>query len=396
MAASTAESGLGNPLSFLNASPAAGGAAPQQQQFAQLLGVNGTPPLISDEAVAAASGKGTTEKGVGKHYWPVELHRPVGASAGLKAVIQLAETAIQTAVDLLGRGTPVPPPKVDDLLKPAVYEELGEGEAAEDYAEAFKKVQTRQKALVGLDDEVVKAAIVVAEGKDETLAAIKKIVAALNSKLDAVTAKKLKPAEEQALMKLISRAVEAVYKLVNAAADVNEAVAGGSEGAAAGAGQAGGGAAGGDGMGGLASLLPMLAMIPMGLMSAAPAVINAVQQHNEKQQEQAEKAAAAGAPGGPPPADPNAAPGAPNTALAAAPPGDPTAPGAAQPAGAPAPAAGENHTTGAAVLPGGVPLRPRRDRPAGNNPTADGNEAQTAEHVEVTHDAPETGAQIIT
>ncbi|MFJ1461197.1 hypothetical protein [Nocardia sp. N2S4-5] len=374
MTASTAESGLGNPLSLLTGQSATTGGAPQQ--FASLLG--GTPPILNTGETDVAD----EEKGVGEHYWPVELHRPGGASAGLKAVIQLAETAIQTAVDLLGRGTPVLPPKVDDLLKPAVYEDLGEGKASEEYTEAFDKVQKRQKALVGLDDEVVKAAIVVADGKDKTLAAIKNIVKALNAKLEAVGGGKLKAAQEQQLMTLIARAVEAVYKLVNAAAEVNDAVAGGSEGAAQGAAQAGGG--GGDASS-LASLLPMLAMIPMGLMSLAPTVIDMAQKFNEKQQEQAA--------GGAPPADPNAAPGAPDAALAAAPPGDPTA---QPPEGTAQPAGGPNNSTGAAVLPAAGPLRARRDRPAGNNPAAP-DKAEDPEHPDSGDDGTAVaGAQIVT
>lgn len=374
MTASTAQPGLGNPLALLTGQSATTGAP---QQFASLLG--GTPPILNTTATDVAD----EEKGVGEHYWPVELHRPAGASAGLKAVIQLAETAIQTAVDLLGRGTPVLPPKVDDLLKPAVYEDLGEGKASEEYTEAFEKVEKRQKALVGLDDEVVKAAIVVAEGKDKTLAAIKNIVKALNAKLDAVGGGKLKAAQEQQLMTLIARGVEAVYKLVNAAAEVNEEVAGGSEGATQGAAQAGG--AGGDG-GSLASLLPMLAMIPMGLMSMAPTVIDMAQKFNEKQQEQA-------APGGAPPADPNAAPGTPGAALAAAPPGDPTA----QPPAGAAPPATDNNSTGAAVLPTTGPLRARRDRPAGNNPAAPDKPAEDPEHPDTGDDGTAVaGAQIIT
>ncbi|WP_280256873.1 hypothetical protein [Nocardia wallacei] len=387
MTASTADSGLGNPLSFLTgASNTVSGTGPAgSAQFASLLG--GTPPMLKSVETTATDVT-DSEYGVGKHYWTVKLHRPAGASAGLKAVIQLAETAIQTAVDLLGRGTPVLPPKVDDLLKPAVYEDLGEGKASEEYTEAFEKVQKRQKALVGLDDEVVKAAIVVADGKDKTLAAIKNIVKALNAKLEAVGGGKLKAAQEQQLMTLIARAVEAVYKLVNAAAEVNDEVAGGSEGAAQGASQAGGGAGGGD-AGSLASLLPMLAMIPMGLISMAPAAIDMAQKFNEKQQEQAA--------GGPPPGDPNAAPGttgAPDAALAAAPPGDPTA---QPPAGAAPPAGTENNSTGAAVLPTTGPLRARRDRPAGNNPAAPDKPAEDPEHPDTGDDGTAVaGAQIIT
>ncbi|MBB5918756.1 hypothetical protein BJY24_007668 [Nocardia transvalensis] len=372
MAASTAESGLGNALSLGTDSPLAG--TPLQ---------SAATSLFSSGTEATATAAKSSGKGVGKHYWTVTLTPPAGASAALKSFVKLAETAIQTAVDLLGRGTPELPPKVDDLLQPQIFESLGEGEASKEYRKAVDMVQKRQKSLLEVDDEVVQASLDVANGAADTLTAIKHIVNELKGKLKAVGSGKLKAAQEEALMWHISEAVEAVYKLVDAQATVNDAVAGGSKGSQGSGGQAGG--AQGGGGGGLESLLPMLAMIPMGLASLAPPVMDALKKEQEKHEEQG-KADQAGAPPGTPgapPADPNAV-GAPGAAPAAAPPGQPVAntgaPAQAQPADA-------KNAAGATALPNvKAPLQARRDRPASNTQQTGGQATDEQKEAEDGHE----------
>ncbi|WP_040785507.1 hypothetical protein [Nocardia pneumoniae] len=304
-----------------------------------------------------------------KHFWLVDLHCPPGASEGLRAFIALADTAIQTAVDLLGRGMTTPPPKVDDLLEPAFYETLGKGKADEEYRKTIDKVEARQLQLLQMDNKVTKSSVTVAAEQVQALRSIKNIVAELNAKLKAAGNAKLKPSQELPLLKAVAAAVEAVYDKVTAIADLNEEVANGGKGS--GGGQAGGGGGGGapsggggGGDGGLSSLLPML-MMP--LMAAAPLVAQIPEMLQKAEEDKAEKAEKAeqnqkgGTP--PPPGDPNApAPAAPPpadpNAAAPAPAGDPNAAPAANASGDPnvVPAA-------AAMPPGQVQARRARNVP---------------------------------
>ncbi|MFE7801060.1 hypothetical protein [Nocardia sp. NPDC057440] len=268
---------------------------------------------------------------VGKNYWPVKLATPAGASAGLKAFITMGEAAIQSAVDLLGRGTTKPPPQVEDLLRPVVYEHLGESKLTEGYKEALNMVESRKSALLTFDTEVLKTSIVVAADQDKTLRDIKDIVADLNTKLKSPGSATLKAPEESALLKAVATAVDKVYDLVTEVAKSNEEKAnpgkgngngGGNEngnGGGNGGGGSGGGGQGdaGGGLGGaLQALAPMAMMIPMAMMplvQMVPELMKQDQENKEKEREaaeekqaeanQAQPAAAAPAPG-----DPNAAP----------------------------------------------------------------------------------------
>ncbi|WP_306360039.1 hypothetical protein [Nocardia sp. CC227C] len=201
-----------------------------------------------------------------KNFWTVELVRPPGASTGLLAYIALAEAAIQGCVNLLGIGTTKPPPIVDDLIRPVVYENLGKSESTEDYQDTLTKVEARQGALLRADRNVVEIAKYVSSEEDQTLRAIKDIVGDLNGKLEAVGKSELKPAQEMELLRHLAEAVAAVQNKLTAVAELNKDMAG-SEGdgeaePGSGGGGAGAGGGGGDG-GGIASMLPMLAMLPM-------------------------------------------------------------------------------------------------------------------------------------
>ncbi len=317
-----------------------------------------------------------------KHFWLVDLHCPPGASEGLRAFIALADTAIQTAVDLLGRGMTTPPPKVADLLKPAVYETLGKGEADDEYRKTIDKVEARQLKLLQMDDKVVKTSVTVAAEQVQALRSIKTIVTELNTKLKAAGSAKLKPAQELPLLKAVAAAVEAVYDKVTAIADLNEDMANGKgNGNSSGNGQSGGGGTpsgggSGGGDGGLSSLLPMLAMLPMAAMPLVSQIPEMLQKAEEDKAEKAEKAAQNqknGAPGQPGQAPP---PGDQPAAAAAPPPGDPNAPPAtAQPGGvtaAPAsntaPPAEQNGAPATTVAPGVIPVRRTRDASSADRP----------------------------
>lgn len=287
-----------------------------------------------------------TADGVGQHYGkPIELDPPPGASPALTSFVALAETAIQTTVDLLGRGMTTPPPNVNDLLTTTVYQNLGKGEASDVYQQTLTKVRARQTYLLQMDAEVVKTSIKVKDGKDQTLRAV---MADVNKLKDALKvdlrplSKKLKAAKELKLMEQIADTLDSVCQKVSAVAEYNANMAGGgnsksgsgqgsgsgngsgaSSGTATSGGAAQAGAGGGDGgLGGLAQMLgPLAMMLPMGLMSLAPMVQQFIQnnaeQHQkeeERKEREAEKAqqngAAPNAQAAPaaPAADPNAAP----------------------------------------------------------------------------------------
>ncbi|MEV6325744.1 hypothetical protein AB0M45_31945 [Nocardia sp. NPDC051787] len=343
------------------------------RQWGRLLrgGGEGMAPTAADtktekvEALAATPLE--TIAAEAKHFWVVDLHCPPGASEGLRAFIALADTAIQTAVDLLGRGMTTPPPKVDDLLEPAFYETLGKGKADEEYRKTIDKVEARQLQLLQMDNKVIKSSVTVAAEQVQALHSIKNIVAGLNAKLKAAGNAKLKPPQELPLLEAIATAVETVYDKVTAIADLNEEVAnGGKGGKGTGGGQTGGGGGaapgggGGGGDGGLSSLLPML-MMP--LMAAAPLVAQIPEMLQKAEEDKAEKAEKAeqNQKGTAPP------PGNQGAPAPAAPPGDPNAPAPA-PAGDPnaAPAAnasGEPQVVPAAatVPPGQVQARRARN-----------------------------------
>ncbi|RDI54542.1 hypothetical protein [Nocardia mexicana] len=333
-----------------------------------------------------------------KHYWDVPLEPPPGASPALRSFVNMADTAIQTAVDLLGRGVPVPPPPVDDLLKPVVVKTLGKGKATENYREALAAVQTRQTSLLEFDNQVAKTAVEVAAEKDETLRAIKQIVAELQTKLKAVGKGKLKAPQETKLMMQIADALEQVYKRVDAVYKSNQKWAGGSEGGESGGGQGGGGQAGGAGGGagagagagggGIGQLLPMLAMmVPMGIMSLAPLGMQLLQQHQERQemerqkaeQQKAEQQNAGQGPAAAPPADPNApVVAAPATPGAAPPPANAVVPAANTPPPA-APAPSTPTITPAANRLRNVTARPADRRKETDSSTTESEESTAAE-----------------
>ncbi|MGW4767784.1 hypothetical protein ACWEO2_07045 [Nocardia sp. NPDC004278] len=277
----------------------------------------------------------------------MELTPPPGASAGLKAFIAMAEEAMQTAVDLLGRGTPELPPKVDDLLRPVIYESIGDSLMKKQYEEALAKVQSRQTALLTYDTKVMKTSIVVAAGSDETLRAIKGIVAELQTKMKALGSGKLKPAQEVALMKLVAEAIDLVYEKVEAVYQLNNDMAGdgnndsGSSGSGSNGKSGSGSSGGGSGDGGLGQLVSMLGMLPMMAMPLVSQLPQLLKQHDkDKDDKDKDKDAAEGATqtgqGQPQAAAPGAAPGSPAPAPAASGTGQPAAPAATASTGAPA------------------------------------------------------------
>ncbi len=218
---------------------------------------------------------GDKSTGVGAHYWQVRLDCPPGASAALRSFVGLAQTAIQTAVDLLGRGTPITPPDVSDLMRPVVYQDLGQSESTVGYHHALSQIQQRQTALLTLDNEVTQTSVVVAASQDQTLAAIEQLVGDLNDTLDSVGSAKLKAAQEQSLMWQIANVVEEIYKAVDSVSQQNQQIAGtaAGSGSSSGASTSNSGSGGGDMSG-----LMQLAMIPMTLASSlAPTIMQIVQ-----------------------------------------------------------------------------------------------------------------------
>lgn len=282
--------------------------------------------------------------GTGQKYWGVKLVRPAGASGAVTAYIAMGEAAIQTAVDLLGRGMPTPPPKLDDLLTTVVHDNLGKGESTKLYQETLAKVQARQTSLLIMDKQVLDTSIVMAAEQDQTLRAIIDVVALLNTRLKAFGNGDLKPAQEAKILDHVAAAVEKVYDKVSAVAELSSRMAGsgnegGSDGkntsgAPTGTGPAQGSApaapqgaapvAGTGAGGGLASLLPMLAMLPMALMPLVSQLPELLDQEKDEEEDDddSDEEIPPGQPA-PPPTDPTA------------PPTGATAPQGTQPAPAP-------------------------------------------------------------
>ncbi|WP_280451137.1 hypothetical protein [Nocardia cyriacigeorgica] len=320
---------------------------------------------------AAAIAAPARPAGEGKHLWIVKLEMPKGAiaSTGLTLYLSIAQQVIQAAVDLLGKGMTLLPPHLDELVRPILpAKDMGKGKAVFDYQAAVKKAEAKHLKLRSMDDQVTKTSEVVAAECNNTLRAIKHIVAGLQAKLNAYEGKgKLKAPDEARIADNISLAIEAVYEKVLSTSDLNVQMAGGGKdkpadgtpakpgentgGGTAGGGKPGapggqptGGQAGGQSGGGggdlLSSLLPMLGMLPMGLMPLAQMLPELLNKDEEKTKEEE------GGPGAPaegaPPADPAAQPGSP-----AAPTADPNAPAAtATPASQPG-SPGDNAQAGA-------------------------------------------------
>ncbi|WP_330179403.1 hypothetical protein OHB26_23390 [Nocardia sp. NBC_01503] len=355
----------------------------------------GTVPVSASVAPGAhtlpvKTGRDTRPSGIGKHYWTIpRLPVPSGASPALKSFIAMAEAALQTAVDLLGRGTTFPPPRVDDLLTTKVYKSLGEGKASELYQKTLEAVESRQASLLTMDDKVLDVANVMSADKDRTLAAIKHLIADLVAALSRKTAAKLQPADEVSLMDTIAKTIEEVYKRVSKVAEDNLRMSGGGNGGNPGGGNGGnGGNPGGGGSGGQqqqpganggggggdsggSGIMQALMMIPMLGASLLPSALQLVEKMNDKSDQRDDRqhpdGPPPGAPGGPPPgaAAPNSpgvpppgatAPGAPGVPQPG-PGGDPAA--AAQPAGATIPVSGTDSPPGAPPPPPPPPPPPR-------------------------------------
>ncbi|MET9489856.1 hypothetical protein [Nocardia sp. NPDC006630] len=189
---------------------------------------DGRSAVLQTQCAPSGNGSG--------HYWTVQLYCPPGASVAAKHFIGLAQTAVQTAVDLLGRGTTQPPPAVDDLMTTVVFGYLGEGTTTTDYQQALAAVESRQSALLALDGQVLQVSDVMQSGKDSTLTSIQHVVTQLNVQLHAVGTGKLTSAKETVLMQQVAAAVEQVYDKVTTVAADNARMAGGSSGSSGGSG----------------------------------------------------------------------------------------------------------------------------------------------------------------
>ncbi|WP_176580421.1 hypothetical protein, partial [Nocardia acidivorans] len=271
---------------------------------------SGTAPAAAAQGartLPAKTGGDSRPSSIGKHYWTIpRLPVPSGASPALKSFIAMAEAALQTAVDLLGRGTTFPPPRVDDLLTTVVYKSLGEGNASEVYQKTLAAVEARQASLLTMDDKVLDVANVMSADKDLTLTAIKHLIADLVAALSRKTAAKLQPADEVSLMDMIAKTIEEVYKRVSKVAEDNLRMSGGGAGGNPGGGGNGGqqqpGASGGGGDSGGSGIMQALMMIPMLGASLLPSALQLVEKMNDKNDQRDDRQH----PNGPPPGAPGA------------------------------------------------------------------------------------------
>ncbi|MGO4617645.1 hypothetical protein AB4305_27490 [Nocardia sp. 2YAB30] len=305
---------------------------------------------------------------------PIQLDPPPGASAGLRAFIEMGETAIQTAVDLLGRGLPKLPPDVGDLLQPSVYKNLGESEANKAYQKTIDKVEAKQMELLQFDNQIVKTSDTIAREQASTLSSIWDIVKKLQTTLKSAGVIKKPEKQEPPLLKAVADAVQRVSEKVAAIAELNDNLANKGDGKnTSGSGSTGGtsaqGASSGDGLGGiLQSLLPMVSMLPMMAMPLVQQIPEMLEKAEEDRQKKAEQNQNGG---GTPPAPGQAPPGKPNaTAVAAAAPGEPSQNGGTPPPAGQAPPSGD---PGAAAAPVSAIRNAsrRRQPPAEGQPPSD-------------------------
>ncbi|WP_280442691.1 hypothetical protein [Nocardia brasiliensis] len=220
--------------------------------------------------------------------------------------------AIQTAVDLLGRRNPSPPPRVAELLQPREYRNPGNSAATTDYLGELATVGARRSSLLTMDQQVAATSVVVAAGQNQTMRLIQGDVADLKAKLRAAEpgllaadSDKSRAALEAPLMREISATVQQVYQRVSSTYHMNTQIAGTSNGSGqmpSSATGAGGAPSGGGGPDILSSLLPLLAVIPMAATPLLSMVPELLRQHESAQAEGDKK----GEPGKP--ASPNATP----------------------------------------------------------------------------------------
>ncbi|WP_067721545.1 hypothetical protein [Nocardia yamanashiensis] len=287
--------------------------------------------------------------GIGRHYGHVpDLICPPGASAGLRAFVEFANAAKNMAVDLLGRGAPIPPPRPAAALTPTVFTALGRGETDAAYRETLAVVQAKRAQLLEQDAEVLKVAIVVAEDKDGVLAKITEQVKAQNVSLQAVGSGKLNAGQETALMEQIARTVDDIVAKVHHVALRNQQMAGGGQGvpggnspvpgnnpAPGGAGAAGNGGGGGSGDGGASNpLMPLMIMASMlpNLLQQLDLGGDRDEEKKEEEKKKHEKGAEQKASGSvPAPGEPGAPAATPETGT-----GQPAATTASVPSGQPA------------------------------------------------------------
>ncbi|MEC3920208.1 hypothetical protein [Nocardia sp. CDC160] len=223
--------------------------------------------MVSD----AAAGNG--------HYKTVgPLAVPPGASPALQTLIGLAQTEIQTAVDLLGQGVPMLPPNVDDLIQPVTYEVLSRSQGTVEYKQTLAEIQERQTRLRLLDDQVPKMSKTVAANNGDAMAYIQNHVDQLNSDLKSVGAAKLTSAQETELLGRISDTVQGIYSQISAIAQSYTVSPGGSgNGDSVATGSNGG--TGGDSS--LGSILPMLAIAAASIATPLIAAIPQLLEHKD-------------------------------------------------------------------------------------------------------------------
>ncbi|WP_406232041.1 hypothetical protein [Nocardia sp. NBC_01009] len=224
----------------------------------------------------------------GDSWW--RLVPPPGASARFKAELMLAQRAIKTAIDLLGCGGPILPPRMDDLLKSAPGGSFGESQANEIYEKIEAFVAKLKQSLLHMDWKVHEASGTVADERKRALRAIHGIVARLKTELKAVGTAELKPAEETALWRRVEAALEAVFDQVDSVSEFNQDIADPGEkhpigigsataataatAAAANNGASGGGGGGGGGLDGLMQALMPLGMMAAPLIQSLPGLLN--------------------------------------------------------------------------------------------------------------------------
>ncbi|MFE3028208.1 hypothetical protein [Nocardia tengchongensis] len=184
-----------------------------------------TPADVSPSASTSATPADGT---IGGHYSTVPpLPCPPGALPALHALVATANTAIQTAVDLLGQRAE-PPPQVHDLMSTVTITNLGQNTATTQYQQALTAVTAEQRELLARDEQVVQVASVVAAANDNILAGILDLVGKMAEALQAAGTGQLTSTQEAPLMDEIARVVDAIYTAVSNAAQSNAQMAAGA------------------------------------------------------------------------------------------------------------------------------------------------------------------------
>lgn len=151
--------------------------------------------------------------------WIVDLPHPDGSSGGLSSVIDAAEQAIQTSVDLFGSGAGGQAPDLVEMFEERglVSESGNQSAMAADYASKIDKIDEIVVELRRQHKEVDTSAYATSTTTSAAMSDIDREVDELESTLAAVGETPLSAGDESRLLAAILQTVGAVYDIIETA-----------------------------------------------------------------------------------------------------------------------------------------------------------------------------------